>query len=124
MYHTERLARTFAKVRGFSFPEGAAEFELRKLCAAGSGFMRIRKVRKSLRAARPETSVSALKSGALGSARLDISADHAQIFARSFKSFLGIVLRNESSVIVERQIPLAAEAIQDGQQNGLPLVNP
>ena len=36
--------------------------------------------------------------------------------------FFGVVLRNESGVVVERCIAFAAETIKDGQQSGVPLI--
>ncbi len=55
--------------------------------------------------------------------RRDISPDHIQVVSCSFERLLRIVARNKSRVVVKGQISFAPEAIKDGQQTGMFLVD-
>ena|SRR6266571_4622914 len=55
--------------------------------------------------------------------RRNISPDHIQVVSCSFERLLRIVVRNKSRVIVKGQIAFASEAIKDGQQTGVFLVD-
>ncbi len=45
--------------------------------------------------------------------------DDAQIVAGSFEGLFGVVVRNESGVVIKRHISLPAESLEDGQQAGM-----
>ncbi len=53
----------------------------------------------------------------------DVSADHIQVVAGSFEGLLGVMVRDESGVIIEGHVPLPPETVEDGQQAGVFLVN-
>jgi hypothetical protein len=46
----------------------------------------------------------------------DISTNHAQVSLRRLQCSLRVVKRDKSSVVIERQIPLAPKTVKRGQQ--------
>jgi len=52
----------------------------------------------------------------------NVSADHAYEVASGFEGLFGVVARNESGVVIEGHVSLAAEAVEDNQQASVFLV--
>ena len=53
----------------------------------------------------------------------DVGADNSYEIAGGFEGLFGVVVRNETGVVIEGHIPLSPETVEDGQQASVFLVN-
>src|SRR5450631_2726259 len=54
---------------------------------------------------------------------VNVTTDHIQVVAGSFEGLFGVMVRDESGVIIQSHVPLPPETVEDNQEASVFLVN-